>query len=246
MPVAIGDGSSRGDRGKADLARRGRCESRPIDRRRSVGRGLRRRARRRRRRGPGGAAGRRLGPRHPRLVAARPGRPGGPEGPSPRGRDHARALPHGARRGQRPGARPRRRRRRLPVQAVRLRGAAGPRPRPDPSRATGRGHDALLSRRARGPGGAEGRAGRPSAGPDGQGAGPARLLPPPSRRGPVADADLRARLGRGIRLRLQHAGRPRQGAAPRPGGAGPAADPDGPGPGLPARRSAPSAAEEAP
>ena len=56
-----------------------------------------------------------------------------------RGRDDARALPHGAGRGQRPGARPRRRRRRLPVQAVRLRGAAGPRPRPDPPRAAGRG-----------------------------------------------------------------------------------------------------------
>ena len=38
----------------------------------------------------------------------------------------------------------------------------------------GRGLDALLSRRARGPGGAESRAGRPSPGPDGQGAGPPR------------------------------------------------------------------------
>ena len=56
--------------------------------------------------------------------------------------------------------------------------------------------------------------GRPSPQPDGQGAGPARLLPAPSGRGPVAVEDLRARLGRGLRLRLQHARRPRQGASP--------------------------------
>src|SRR5438270_5803933 len=39
---------------------------------------------------------------------------------SPRGRDHARALPHGARRGQRPGPRPRPRRRRLDRKSTRL------------------------------------------------------------------------------------------------------------------------------
>ena len=45
------------------------------------------------------------------------------------GRDRAGAVPDGARCRRRPGARARRRRRRLPVQAVRLRRAAGPRPR---------------------------------------------------------------------------------------------------------------------
>ncbi len=46
-----------------------------------------------------------------------------------------------------------------------------------------------------------------------------------------------ARLGRGVRLRLQHAGRPHQLAATRAGGEGAAADPYGTRPWLRARRS---------
>src|SRR4029078_2395343 len=65
-------------------------------------------------------------------------------------------------------------------------------------------------------------------------------LAPPSRRGAVADPDLRERLGRGLRLHLQHAGGARQGTPPGAGEAGCAAWPDRPRPGLPARRPAPS------
>ena len=66
-------------------------------------------------------------------------------------------------------SRTRRRRRRLSVQALCLRGADRPRPRLDPPRAPARSHDALVSRPERRSGCTEGRAGRPSPGPDGQG-----------------------------------------------------------------------------
>src|SRR5262249_38746659 len=57
------------------------------------------------------------------------------------------------------------------------------------------GHRAPLRRGARGPGHAPGRARRRPVGPHRQGTGAARLLPAPPRRGPVAHAHLRARLG---------------------------------------------------
>ena len=135
-------------------------------------------------------------------------------------RRHAGALPDGPRRRLRPGPGPRRRGRRLPVQAVRLRGAAGPRPgpappprgaAPAPSWPTATSAIDLATQRAE-------RAGRPL---DLTAKEQAllRLLPPPPRRGPLADADLRARLGRAVRRALEHAGGPRHGAAAQAGGA---------------------------
>ena len=66
--------------------------------------------------------------------------------------------------------------------------------------------------------------------------GAAGLLPAARRPGPVADADLRARLGRAVRWAVEHAGGPRQGAAAQARGARPAADPHAAGPGLPPGR----------
>ena len=107
---------------------------------------------------------------------------------------------------------PRRRGRRLPVQAVRLRGTAGAGAGAGPPARPARPARPGSCRRARRPGRAAGRAGRPSARSDGQGASAARVLPAASRRSAVADAHLRARLGRTLRRPLQHAGGPRDGS----------------------------------
>src|SRR5262249_2285195 len=64
----------------------------------------------------------------------------------------------------------------------------------------------------------------------------ARLLPASPRRGAVAHAHLRGRLGRALRRPVKHTGGSRQGPAPQAGGARPAAHPHSARPRLPLRQ----------
>ena len=105
-------------------------------------------------------AGRDVGPRAPRLVAARAGRPDAAPTVPRAGPGDPGAPSDGPRPGPVPRARPRRRGRRLPLQAVRLRRAPGPCPRLDPPPRRPAGPGALAWRYLRGAGRTHRRAGR--------------------------------------------------------------------------------------
>ena len=146
--------------------------------------------------------GRPLGRRRARLVAAGAGRPDAPAAVPPGRPRRTRPLPDGQGRGLRPGAGPRPRGRRLPLQAVRLRGAAGPRPGPGPAAGEAGRHVARPRRRPQ-VDLATHRAERAGQRLDLTAKEQAllRLLPAAPRRGALPHPDLRARLGRAVRRR---------------------------------------------